>query len=73
LSYHFEMLPEATNVGEGGDHEDRPKTIPLGLENFKQNQVTFTAPANKGAYRLFVYIKDGHNNVATANIPFFVN
>jgi hypothetical protein len=73
LSYHFEMLPEATNVGEGGDHEDRPKTIPLGLENLKQNQATITAPATKGAYRLFVYVKDGHNNVATANIPFFVN
>lgn len=73
LSYHFEMLPEATNVGEGGDHEDRPRTIPLGLESLKQNQVTITTPANKGAYRLFVYVKDGHNNVATANIPFFVN
>jgi hypothetical protein len=73
LSYHFEMLPEATNVGEGGDHEDRPKTIPLGLENQTQNQVTITAPVTKGAYRLFVYVKDGHNNVATANIPFFVN
>lgn len=71
LSYHYELLPEATNVGEGGDHEDRPATVPLKLENVKK--VSIKAPAQKGAYRLFVYVKDGRNNVATANIPFFVN
>ena len=72
VSYHFELLPEAKNVGEGGDHEDRPKAISLNLENVQKNQVAITTPANKGAYRLFVYVKDGHNNVATANIPFLV-
>ncbi len=73
LSYHFELLPEATRVGEGGDHEDRPLAVKLGLEALKKNKVTITSPVKKGAYRLFVYIKDGHNNVATANIPFYVN
>ena len=73
LTYHYELLPEATNVGEGGDHEDRPTAIPLNLENLKTKQVAITAPAQKGAYRLFVYVKDGNNNVATANIPFYVN
>lgn len=73
LTYHYELLPEATNVGEGGDHEDRPTSVSLGLENLKNNQVSITAPDKKGAYRLFVYVKDGHNNVATANIPFYVN
>jgi len=71
LSYHYELLPEATNVGEGGDHEDRPATVPLKLENVKK--VRIKAPVQKGAYRLFVYVKDGKNNVATANIPFYVN
>jgi hypothetical protein len=73
LSYHFEMLPEATKVGEGGDHEDRPPTVNFGLETLKKNKVTITSPVKKGAYRLFVYVKDGHNNVATANVPFYVN
>ena len=73
LTYHYELLPEATNVGEGGDHEDRPKAIPTNLENLKTNTVEITSPTEKGSYRLFVYVKDGNNNVATANIPFFVN
>lgn len=71
LTFHYELLPEATNVGEGGDHEDRPTAVPLNLANV--NKVSITTPAKKGAYRLFVYVKDGHNNVATANIPFYVN
>jgi hypothetical protein len=71
LTFHYELLPEATNVGEGGDHEDRPTAVPLKLANV--NKVSITTPAKKGAYRLFVYVKDGHNNVATANIPFYVN
>ena len=71
LTFHYELLPEATNVGEGGDHEDRPKTVPLKLANL--NKVRITTPAANGAYRLFVYVKDGKNNVATANIPFYVN
>lgn len=73
LDYHFEMLPEATEVGEGGDHENRPGTIKFELEVFKGNRTAIVSPAKKGAYRLFVYVKDGHNNVATANIPFYVN
>jgi hypothetical protein len=73
LSYHYEILPEATKVGEGGDHEDKPHALKLGLEDLKKDKVTITSPDKIGAYRLFVYVRDGQNNVATANIPFFVN
>jgi hypothetical protein len=73
LSYHYEILPEATNVGEGGDHEDRPESITLALEDLNKDQLNITAPVKNGAYRLFVYVNDGNNNVATANIPFYVN
>jgi hypothetical protein len=38
----------------------------------ESDQITFTAPENPGQYRLFVYAFDGHNNAATANIPFLV-
>lgn len=72
LSYRWELLPEPTNVGEGGDHEDRPVSIQGAFFNKNGGSATMKAPQQEGAYRLFVYITDGHNNVATANLPFYV-
>lgn len=72
LNYRWELLDEATKVGEGGDHEDKPKKIENMLTNASNGVATLKAPTKKGAYRLFVYVTDGNKKVATANIPFFV-
>ena len=72
LSYRWELLPEATEVGEGGDYEPRPKAVQGLIKAGTAGMATLKAPAKEGAYRLFVYITDGNNNVATANIPFYV-
>lgn len=73
LTYRWELLPEATQVGEGGDYEAKPKPVENVLSGTANNgQVTLKAPDKEGAYRLFVYITDGNNNVATANLPFYV-
>jgi hypothetical protein len=32
----------------------------------------FIAPKTEGAYRVFVFVRDGQGNAATANIPFYV-
>jgi hypothetical protein len=73
LNYRWELLPEPTKVGEGGDYEERPKTLaPSMVKSNAAGKATLTAPQTPGAYRLFVYITDGHNNVATANLPFYV-
>ncbi len=73
LKYRWELLPEPTKVGEGGDHEDRPQPVLqiLLLDKGKGNG-TLKAPSTSGAYRLFVYVTDGYNNVATANLPCYV-
>ena len=73
LRYRWELLPEPTKVGEGGDFEERPKALdPASIRDLGRGKATLKAPQAEGAYRLFVYITDGHNNVATANLPFFV-
>jgi hypothetical protein len=71
LTYQWEMLPESTDLKQGGDRENRPQAI----GNISANNTgvaLFAAPRTPGAYRLFVYAHDGHGNVATGNIPFLV-
>jgi len=66
-------LPEPTKVGEGGDFEARPKAAENAISDATgDGQATLKAPAKEGAYRLFIYISDGNNKVATANLPFYV-
>jgi hypothetical protein len=72
LGYRWELLEEATKVAEGGDHEDRPASIPNLITDQKNGKAILKTPAKQGAYRLFVYITDGNNKVATTNIPFYV-
>ena len=71
LTYQWELLPESTDLKQGGDRENRPQAV----GNISANNTgvaLFAAPQTPGAYRLFVYAHDGHGNVATGNIPFLV-
>ncbi|RYY99239.1 MAG: hypothetical protein EOO11_05665 [Chitinophagaceae bacterium] len=72
LHYRWELLPEVEKVSAGGDHEDRPKAAASPIRVLRAGEVLMTAPATPGAYRVFVYVSDGKNKVATANIPFYV-
>jgi hypothetical protein len=73
LSYRWDILPEPTQLSDGGDFEARPKAIANSVVgNANKNKITFVAPEKEGAYRLFVYVSDGKNKVATANFPFYV-
>lgn len=72
LTYKWEILHEVPvdRQSDGGDFEPRPATVFNIFSN--ENSITITAPEEPGEYRLFVYIFDGNNNAATANIPFYV-
>ncbi|MDO9260437.1 MAG: hypothetical protein Q7U08_00650, partial [Flavobacteriaceae bacterium] len=72
IVYRWEILPEVVQTSEGGDHEERPKTVEGIVFNGNNGTVTFNIPSQKGAYRLFVYASDGNQHSATANIPFLV-
>lgn len=73
LSVRGEVMPEPVELSDGGDFEKRPQTIEGLILSANTSEVTFRAPAKKGAYRIFVYVTDVHNQAGTANIPFFVN
>lgn len=72
LSYHYEIKPESTDLGDGGDHESVPKSLEGLIAENGQSDITFTAPAEEGAYRILVTVADGNNNMGHANIPFYV-
>ncbi|MDB5196764.1 MAG: hypothetical protein JWP88_1135 [Flaviaesturariibacter sp.] len=72
LSYRWELLPEPVKVSEGGDFEARSKSLEGLIAAGETGKSRITAPSKPGAYRLFVYITDVDNNIATANIPFYV-
>lgn len=72
LQVTAELLRESTDLGEGGDYESRPETMKSLILSQNLDQIIFRTPAGSGAYRIFVYIKDGQNHAATANVPFYV-
>jgi len=72
IVYTWEILPESTDLQDGGDYEERPRAVEGLIVSQEEGTVTFKAP-EKGPYRLFVYASDGNDHSATANIPFMVD
>ncbi len=72
LHYSWEVLEESTDLKWGGDFETKPKCLPELIAEPRKSEVNLKAPSKPGAYRLFVYVFDGHGHAAHANIPFQV-
>ena len=72
LTYVWDVKPESTDLGEGGDFESTPRSIAGRFTPEGAPTSTFTAPAEEGAYRLFIYVYDNAAHAAHANIPFYV-
>lgn len=72
LNYRWEILPESTDLKDGGDFENRPTAVDFKVISDSEGELKFNAPAEKGVYRLFGYVDDGNNHAATSNIPFRV-
>lgn len=72
LNYLWEIIPEVPRdqQSDGGDYE--PKQAVVCSNKTKVGSCEIQAPEETGEYRLFVYVFDGNNNAATANIPFYV-
>lgn len=72
LRYHWEVRREGTDFPYGGNGEKKPDVLPGLIAATNQAQITLRAPAEPGAYRLFVYAYDNHQHWATANVPFMI-
>jgi hypothetical protein len=73
LTYSWEILEESDAKTVGGDFESEPARVSGLIEQGDTANVDIKAPAKPGAYRLFVYVHNGHQKAAYANIPFYVD
>ncbi len=71
LTYCWEVLAEASHLGEGGSKEERPKGVQNAVKAVSPGLAEVTAHL-PGKYRVFGYALDGKGHVATMNLPFFV-
>lgn len=72
LRFQWYVLRETTATSTGGDHEDVPASVRVRMTFQGQGGLKFQAPAQPGAYRLFVEVRDGKGHAAYANFPFQV-
>jgi hypothetical protein len=74
LKYTAEILPDMPDLfKDGGDREVTPFAIECkSIINQTKGIINFTTPEKSGPYRIYVYVHDGHNHAATANVPFWV-
>lgn len=73
LTYEWVLMYESSNKLAGGDAEAKPKEIKGRVTAEQPGTASIIAPSLFGAYRVYVYIYDGKNHVATANFPFYVD
>lgn len=69
LTYKWELRHEEANFYDS--KKSRYNLAHL-LSSFDKDSTEFKAPQEVGGYRLFIFVYDGKNHVATHNIPFYV-
>jgi hypothetical protein len=72
LQYLWEIKQESQATQEGGDKEEIPATVSGLIKQSDISDIEFKTPREVGAYRLFVYVRDGQGHAGHANIPFLV-
>lgn len=72
LQVEWEVLPESEVQDGNADKQEKPAPVADMLVRQEGTKVWLHTPQKEGAYRLYLYLRDGQNNLATANIPFYV-
>ena len=68
----YVLFPEAFSEKIGGDIQKSPDPINLEIVEQSNNELIFKSPEEKGAYRIFAFVKNKKNQSSVANIPFLV-
>jgi hypothetical protein len=72
LSASWYVQSEQPKPGVGGQNESIPELAKGSVITSSLTGATIKAPSEKGAYRIFVIVKDPHGGAATANLPILV-
>ena len=72
LAVTWWVMAEAVKPGIGGDREAVPETFPDSVRTASGYRAVIRAPAEPGAYRLFVKVVDPANGASVRNTPFLV-
>ena len=69
----YVLYPEAFSNKIGGDIQRSPDQLKLEVVKQSDNELVFTSPKKKGAYRIFAFVKNEKGQSSVANIPFLVD
>ncbi|MCF3650154.1 glycoside hydrolase family 2 TIM barrel-domain containing protein [Synoicihabitans lomoniglobus] len=72
LQFDWQVVAETHDRKFGGDPEERPPVIAGCVVKQNGATVDLRLPAEPGAYRVFLYVRDGHGGGAAGNFPFKV-
>ncbi|MBN8440521.1 MAG: hypothetical protein J0M28_02275 [Thauera sp.] len=72
LRTEWKVLAESVGRRPDSDHEPPPARMAVRMLHADAATVRFIAPEQRGAYRLFITLRDGNGKAATANLPFLV-
>ena len=69
---NYVLYPEAFSNKIGGDIQKSPEPIEFDIVSQSDNELTFVTPKEKGAYRLFAFVRNEKGQSSVANIPFLI-
>jgi hypothetical protein len=72
IQVQWQVHREAEQHATGGDRQAVPPTYPDAIIRSDSTSAEVRAPAERGGYRLFAFVRDGHGGAAVANVPFNV-
>ena len=71
LTFEWQVVAETRDRKSGGDAERAPPVIPDCIIDNLGNRARIRVPDTPGAYRVFLYVRDGRGGGAAGNFPFY--